>query len=106
MPKPIFPLLIDLLPSSRSGIGGPAVSVVVIGGTVGVAVIIASCPLSQPPVALDIILPGQERFRLTVIVGVVIGVMVGLAASSGRGIVSATVMVALPNMSANCLTAG
>ena len=37
---------------SRSGIRGPAIAVVVIGGSVGVAVIIASCPLIQPLAAL------------------------------------------------------
>ena len=41
----------SLLPS-RSGISGSTISVVVISGPIGVAVIITACSLSQPPAAL------------------------------------------------------
>lgn len=34
---------------SRSGVRGLAIAVIVIGGSVRIAVIVASCPLSQPP---------------------------------------------------------
>ena len=70
---------------SRSGVRGPAIAVVVIGGPVRIAVIVASCPLSQPPATFGYIckssLRGHEELRLTVVVGVVIGITVGLAAS-------------------------
>ena len=41
----------SLLPS-RSGISGSPISVVVISGPIGVAVIVTACSLSQPPAAL------------------------------------------------------
>ena len=75
-----------------------------IGGTVRIAVIVASCTLSRPPATFGYFykssLRGHEELRLTVVVGVVIGVTVGLAASGRGSVVSTAVVIALPNKSA------
>ncbi len=64
-----------------------------ISGSVGVAVIVASCPPSQHPGAFD--RSGDGEVRLTVVVGIMIGIVIGLIAAGGRGVVSAVVVVAL-----------
>lgn len=95
---------------SRSGVRGPAIAVIVVGGSVRIAVIVASCPLSQPPATLGYLykssLRGHDRLRLTVVVGVVIGVTVGLTTSSRWSVVSAAVVIALANMVGQSLMAG
>lgn len=64
-----------------------------ISGSVGVAVIVASCPPSQHPGAFD--RSGDGEVRLTVVVGIMIGIAIGLAASGRWGVVSAVVAVSL-----------
>ncbi len=70
-----------------------------ISGPVRVAVIVASCPPSQHAGALDRSEDGEVR--LTVVVGIMIGVVIGLIAAGGRGVVSAVVVVALVEMLAS-----
>ena len=94
-----------LLLPSRSGISGSTVPVVVIGGTVRVAVVVAACSLFQPLAAFGIYDISSRRAmgnsRPTVAVGVMICVAVGLIASGGWGVVSAAIVVALTNVSVN-----
>lgn len=74
-----------------------------IGRSVRVAVVVASYPLLSP---LRIIRDGDGTIRLTVVVGVVVSVMVGLIASGRLGVVSAVVAVALPEWVGKCFMAG
>ena len=95
-----------LLLSSRRGVVGSAIPVVVISGSVRVAVIVAPWSLSQPCTIYRIPDPsshGCREFRLTVIVRVVIGITVGLTPTGGRSIVSAAVVVALVGNVSQCL---
>lgn len=47
-----------------------------------------------------------QKFPLTVVVGVMIGVVVRLTAAGGTAVVSAVIAVALPNIFGQCFTVG
>ena len=72
-----------------------------VSGPVGVAVIITAYSVSAARCFGNFgktILHVSAESRLTVVVGVMIGVVIGLTASSGRGVVSAAIVIALPNV--------